>query len=237
MKTTLFALILMLALPTTAQEILMDEIVEDEETRLPTGPGKDKFGHVYLAYGMITNFDEEAGAEINLGLSYCYSLGFRQKYKVFSHYSMGFDLAYYIQDYNIKQHDNKIFANTTEHTSERYISHNIGLEYFHRVNFIESGDNMGFFMDIGAYAALSFRNKHITKDKEPFANTNSNVRVVNNTNLDYDNFYQYGVRARLGFRKFSIFGDYRLSRLFNDEVPMYPDLPSIIIGLQIGLHR
>jgi hypothetical protein len=83
--------------------------------------------------------------------------------------------------------------------------------------------------------------KHISIENHQSPNIQFARRTrIASRNLDYVNEFNYGIQARLGFRKFSFFGMYRMSDFITNRyrnAPFeFPEMPRLIIGFQIGLH-
>ncbi|MFW5886746.1 MAG: hypothetical protein ACOCUL_03215 [Bacteroidota bacterium] len=239
MKNTRFCLtfliILLFTLNIRAQEVLMNEEVKDEKERLQEGPNLEKFWHPYISFGLITDFDESAGARINLGRSWYFQLGYRQKYKISEYFSLGYDLSYSYKTYNLTQENEKIFPTDSLYNKEKINFNNFGLELYTRFNFSKRGDQLGTYLDIGPYINWAFNVKNVIKQNDFPIDNLANQKIITYKRLQYTRNYNYGLRGRLGFRKYIIFGEYRLSNIIQQDF-QYPELPRLTLGLQFAIY-
>ena len=81
-----------------AQEVVMDIDVEEQYSSTH-GPNMRHYGHIYMGFGLILDFDEEHGAAINPWRSSNFTFGYRYKLKLLSFYAIGLDLNFRIDDY------------------------------------------------------------------------------------------------------------------------------------------
>ena len=70
------------------------------------------------------------------------------------------------------------------------------------------------------------------KDELP----NGNIVSTTVTRLNYLNDGNYGAYAQFGINRYVVYAKYRLSDMFNNSV-QYSELPRLIVGFQIGLHK
>ncbi len=221
-----------------SQTILLEENVKNDTVVKTNGPNLKNFSHLYVGYGMILGPSDGVGSNITTGLSYEISLGYRYKRKICNFYAIGFDVHYNTLSYRIAQDDDKILPNISSHDKEKIIFHNWGAEVYNRFNFGKRGNQVGNFLDIGAYANWISNSVHYTKDDVASANINFNnaeVVEVYNKKLLYTEDFSYGVKARVGINRYSVFAEYRLSDLFKSEY-IYSELPRLTVGVEIGIH-
>jgi hypothetical protein len=235
-KIILFLIFILPTFGLKSQTVLMDEDVKDSD---PTdvGPNKKKFGHFYVGFGSIVGPSESDSVATRPFRSYEYTFGYRFKYRISQLYSLGFDLNYNSKSYSIKQDSFKIFPNGTLHDKEKLQLRNVGVDIYNRFNYGKRGNQIGNYIDIGAYLDWSPNPTYITFDKYSIVNSvgASNTRQVHK-GLIYVNPINYGLLARIGFNKFSFYGSYRLTDIFYKNY-IYTELPRIIAGIQIGLHK
>jgi len=217
------------------QEVLLEKDVESDTLPKTWGPNRANFGHLYIDYGMFATNAESKFAEILQAKSYTFSIGYRYKKKICELYSVGLDFGYYEVTYFLRQYDLKILPNDITHDKEKYNFDNFYMEIYNRFNYGKRGDHIGNFIDIGGYGNLAFSIHHITIDRD-IENDNFAEEVeVKNKKLTYTEIYSYGLRARIGFNRYVISANYRLSDLFKDSYNL-PELPRLSCGLQIGFH-
>lgn len=226
-----------------SQTILMEEDV-NADTLPPTfGPNLKNFVHSYFRYGFVAGKSEGAGAEIIPGLSNEFSFGIRYKRKMNNFYALGFDVFYNKINYRLKQISSKVFPDTLHnHIAEKFFYNNFGLEIYNRFNFGKRGNILGNFLDLGGYGEWGFSIKHFFKDDLDTAQTGAKMREITNKKLLYANNLNYGATLRFGMNRFILYGKYRLSDIFKanylaENKLKYPELPRLIVGLEIGLVK
>lgn len=216
------------------QETVLEKEVTDKTFNKEQGPNLKKFDHLYVfANAYIEGTDE---VEIRHLLSNSFGLGYRYKYKVLSFYNIGFDLGYEMMNYNLKQNDTKEVPNSTTHEKERITFHELDLELYQRFQIGKTGNMIGFFIDLGAFAGLVYGARHIYQDElteeDPYK---AEIRIVKNKKLDYTENLIYGLRGRFGYNNVAICGTYRIADLFKEPYG-FKELPRFSIGVQFGLH-
>lgn len=235
-KTLVLLALAFIATNLYGQEILLEQDVQKDTLQAKRGPNLKNYSHVYLGYGFVLGSPQAIGSAIRYGNSTDFNVGFRYKRKITNFYALGFDLGYGLTSYNLKQQEGKILPDTLFHESEKINFNHFGLMLYNRFNFGKRGNIIGNFIDIAAYGNYDFSIKHIYTERYVNPNAaNAHVTKVVNRRLIYTNPFNYGVQARLGFNRFVFYGSYRLSDQFKKEF-MYPELPRLIVGLQIGLH-
>ena len=216
-----------------SQKILLDKDVS-KAYKILHGPNSSSFKQFFFGTGIIPAENNNSGAEINTWKSGYLIVGFRQKFKVMSFYSLGYEIEYSNLRYNLKQNEDKTFPDVTLHDNERLKFNSLGISAFNRVNIGKRGNIIGKFIDVGAYANWVYRTVHSAKDDDYDAENMSDVRVVKNIGLKYISNYQYGLIARAGINWIALKGTYRLSDLFKTKYDL-PELPRFQIGFEITL--
>lgn len=235
-KVTLSVSMLFLVNMAFSQGVVLEQDVNKDSIPPTFGPNLKNYGHTYIGLGWVLGQSDSAGATINMGSSTDFVVGYRYKRKLSNFYAIGFDLNYGVTSFNLKQDSSKILPNGVLHDKEKLNTNQLGLILYNRFNFGKRGNYLGKFIDLGGYGNFTFNVKHIYKDSYVIANSdNASVRKVVNTGLVYTNPVNYGVQARIGFNRYVFYGSYRLSDLFKSNF-IYPELPRIIIGFQIGMH-
>ncbi len=140
-----------------------------------------------------------------------------------------------LMTYHIKQQREKKFPTSEIHKKEALVFNNFGFEYFNRINFIQHGNRIGTFLDVGLYLNWAYRTKYFVKDKNNRENSFSKIEEHTYKDLSYTKPINYGLKFRLGFNRYVFTGSYRLSDLFNEEVDM--ELPLYSVGIQLGIHK
>jgi len=191
---------------------------------------------------------DAVGSEIKYGSSSDFVYGYRYKRKLSEFYAVGFDIFYHSTAFHLKQGPNKVLPNNILHDDkgekEKLTFHNLSLGLYNRFNFGKRGNYIGNFIDLGARVDWAFSVVHFTKDRYEIANINNGgVEKTKTAGLVYTKPIYYNVFARFGFNKFVITASYRLSDLFKEDPELYkgydkyPELPLLIVGVEIGLHK
>ena len=219
------------------QKILMDKDVSKAYKNIE-GPNTKSFKQLVIGTGMIVGGSPEL--EINNLRSGYFSAGFRQKFKVLSFYSAGYEIGYNALRFNIKQTEDKMIPNNILHDKEKLRFHDFYLMLFNRLNFGKRGNVIGRFIDFGGYVDYVFSSSHYTKDRieesafssEP--DVYADVTVVKHSKLDYVRPFGYGVFARAGINWFAVKVTYRVSELFREKYD-WPELPRVYIGIELTI--
>ena len=247
MRYYLIGFCLLLFTGSFSQSILMEENVK-ADTIIPTfGPNMKNYYHFYIGYGMILG-PGEVGSEINYGRSYDLSFGALYKRKVNNHYAVGIDLLLHQTSFNIKQDTSKILPNDSMHKNEKLIFYNLSLGLFNRINYGKRGNYMGNYIELGVRIDWPFLVVHYTKDKYPVATGNNGGTVRTRTSaLLFTEAFNYSVYARIGFTRYALTASYRLSELFvkdkevyqqyGTDLETYPELPALMVGIEISLYK
>ena len=232
MKKYIFILLFgSIAITGFSQTVLLHEDVKDTVLG-KRGPNLKNFSHFYFGIGFIAGKPDSTGSDINSLRSVNVVFGYRYKLKICNFYSIGYDIAYNSYSYFLKQNSTKITPDTVLHEKEKLNFGNLGLSLYMRFNFGRRGNHIGKFVDIGGYGDWTFNAVNFTKDK----NSNGNIVKSRISNLHYFNSTNYGLMARIGFNRYVIYGNYRLSDIFKSSCN-FSELPRLTIGLQIGFHK
>ena len=235
-KLQLLLCLLVLSVQGYAQSILLEQDVNKDTIVKTFGPNLKNFSHFYYGFGALSSPVEGKGLELNYLLSNEFSLGLRYKRKVNNVYSFGGDLNCAIQSYNITQNNQKTFPDGIVHKKQRLVTRNFGLEFYNRLNFGKRGNYIGNFIDVLAFGQWDFFPTTVTFDTFKTENgiLAGKTKQIQ-SKLSYINPINYGIGARIGFNKFVFYGSYRLSNMFYNSFH-FPEVPRLIVGLQLGLH-
>ncbi len=230
-KLILFLAAFFIAFSTFSQNIVMHQTVDD--TIIPKhGPNLRNYSHFYVGYGFIAGKPDAIGSDINYGNSGNFVFGFRYKFKICKFWAIGYDIDLNTYSYNLKQDSTKITPNKILHKKESLNTTNLGMGLYTRFNFGRRGNQIGKFIDLGAYGDFMVAAKNYTKDEL----NNGNIVKTTISKLKYFEPLNYGATARIGFNRYVLYGNYRISDMFESSY-IYPELPRITIGLQIGFHK
>ncbi len=221
--------------PAFAQESLLEKEVVLPE-RASFGPNGKYFSHFYGGVGLVAGKPEFGGADIRYGYSRNFEIGKRYKFKWSEYWSAGFDLYYKRLIFDLVQENEKVFPTNRVEEKEQLVLRQLGTTLFIRLNFKPRGDYMGTFLDLGGFGSFAVDRRFLAWQTSPDpAYQALNSKVVYNR-LEYLHPYLYGLSARLGFNRYVLTGSFRLSDLFRDNYPEYPELPRWSLGVQVGIH-
>lgn len=212
-----------------SQRFLLFENVDQELEERSTnyGPNKRHFVYPYLMGGQILGTSSDS-LPVNYLQSGSFGMGLKYKHKLTSWWSHGLDLAYHYQHFGIAQESTKKFPDTEEYKKEKLAQHQLAGTYFWRFKLGRAGNYLGKYLDLGGYGAWSFTNNHIYK---------TDKIKVKNKQPDYMEEFEYGVMARIGVPRVSLYGKYRLSSLIKDQNNKSWELPAFTIGLELNLAK
>jgi hypothetical protein len=230
MKNKLFLFFWLMSFSAFGQTVLLNVDKGKETFNLENGPNLKKFSHMYLRMAFLVSADKP-GAKIIYGSSVNLALGVRNKYKISSVYSIGFEADIQYTDYKMKQTEYKILPDTIiNNISQRLDYSSIALGYFNRINFDpQRGNFIGTYLDVGIVGEFHYSIKSISKNEMP----DGTERKVVNSKLKYTNNTNVKAIARLGYSHFNLYGSYRLTDLFKSDSG-FPDLPRVVFGIELS---
>ena len=202
------------------------------------GPNTKSFKQLFIGTGLVINNSQDI--EINTLRSGYFAVGFRQKFKLLSFYSIGYEAGYNAWHFNIKQSEDKMIPNMDLHDKEKLRFHSGNILLFNRLNIGKRGNVIGRFIDFGGYMNYIFSTSHYTKDRiqdnipPSDQDVHAEIRIVKNTGLDYVQSFGYGLFGRAGINWFALKVTYRMSDLFKGKYD-WPELPRIYIGFEMTI--
>lgn len=225
-----------LSVALSAQEEGIDEYGRDLDgmSLLKSGPNKDKYTHIFVAYGFLLGDPESDSAKIIYGKSSTFQVGLLFKWRMAKLLELGFDLSYHYSAFHLQQDSSKVIPNSVLHDKGKMLFNNLMLTPFARIKFKNKYHSTGTFLDLGGFAGFTYRAVHYTIDYNLVPN--SHRTKMRDIRLAYNKWYSYGLMARLGFNRIIFYGKYRMSDLFKAKFD-YPELPRYEVGLMIGFHH
>jgi hypothetical protein len=212
-----------------AQQVMLSEDVAIDSTISKRGPNRKHYTHSFMSLGSAVDPGSAGAKVVQPKLDY-FSFGIRYKRRLAEHFAVGFDMAYGVEDYRLKQEAGKKLPDTLLNSRERMIFNNFTTGLYMRFNFGKRGNQLGKYLDLGGYGNIVFGHTHFLKNKQADGST-IRSRI---TGLNYYQLLNYGLSARVGFNKFILFGQYRVSNMFYGDKNL-PELPRILAGLQFVL--
>ncbi|MEI6407772.1 MAG: hypothetical protein WCR52_00180 [Bacteroidota bacterium] len=214
----------------SAQDVVfkMDPAVDTTEDK--SGPNLKNYWHPYISFGMCID-PGSAGATVKQPHLDQFSFGFRYKNRLAEHLAVGLDISYNVNDYSLKQNASKTLPDTVQYKKQGMIFYNAQVGAYIRFNFGKRGNTLGNYLDLGAYGDYVVSHVQFTKFNLP----DGSIVRARRTQLDYYQKINYGLLARIGFKKLVIYGQYRLSDMFYPSLKM-AELPRIQAGIQFILR-
>lgn len=235
MKTILFLIIFFnLFYGGYAQTVLLEQNLKADTIRHESGQNLKHFLHGYAGLGFIAGAPSGTGNSIINGLSNSFLLGLRYKRKFSGWYAAGYSCSISSDSYRIRQNQHRDSADGPSHKSEKLVLTNLSVDVYNRFNFGKRGNIIGKYIDLGVYGTWTPFSKLSVKDVERLNNKDV-ISKKNTRRLSYIEPFGYGLTARMGVNRYSLFVTYRASGLFKNSF-FYGDLPDYIVGLQIGLY-
>jgi hypothetical protein len=213
-----------------AQEYVVTEDNAIDSTIEKRGPNRKHYRHSYMNFGFSLDAGE-AGAKVQRPRLDQFVFGVRYKRRIAEHFAIGYDINYTVNDYRLVQEEGKLLPDTLQNKRERMIFNIFEGGLYMRLNVGKRGNQLGKYIDLGAYGSATVAHTHFTVNKLSDGTT---VRARRN-GLDYFQRFNYGLNARLGINKLVLFGKYRLSDLFYADKNL-PELPRIMAGLEFVLR-
>jgi hypothetical protein len=228
----LFIIMAVIAAGSNAQSVLLEKDLDESVYLKKKGPNKKRFLHLYYDYELYAPAESKALYEF--AYSYRWYVGLRNYHRIASHYIMGLSLEFGWENFRIEQNNQKTFPATGIHKKETLGTSNIGLEYFNRILFTEREHALGIWVDAGIYGNLNLNSRHVVKDKaDPSADVRYHKEI--NRGLKYLNPWEYGVKGRIGYKRYALTGTYRFSDwLTNPDIN--PEPPRITLGFELGIY-
>ncbi|MBI2967537.1 MAG: hypothetical protein HYY40_06965 [Bacteroidetes bacterium] len=228
-------------MPVRSQDILLEQDVNADTVVPSFGPNRKVFRHFFGGLGFVVGPDNPGG-EVRYGYSKEFYGGLRYKFRISNFYALGFDIGWRNSNYTLKKTPGKILPNNIQHDKERLFYNTAFLTFYNRINFGRRGDHIGRFLDIGARVNWAFNVIHFTKDKLDTAGINNGgIIKTRTTQLLYTKPFFFDAVVRVGINRYVFFVSYRLSELFKPVDPeltlLYPDLPLIMAGMEVGFHK
>lgn len=212
-----------------AQQVMLSEDVAIDSTIAKRGPNRKHHTHSFMSFGASVD-EGSAGAKVVRPRMDYFNIGVRYKRRLAEHFAVGFDVTYGLEDYRLKQEAGKKLPDTLLNDRERMIFSSIAGGVYMRFNYGRRGNQLGRYIDLGGYGNIVFDHTHFTKNKK----TDGSTIRSRTTGLNYYQLLNYGLSARVGFNKFILFGQYRVSNMFYGDKNL-PELPRILAGLQFVL--
>jgi hypothetical protein len=217
-----------------SQEIVLEKNLSKSVLFQKSGINHNHFGYVVSNYSLYL-LKKNDDLHVIPAKSHTFSAGYRWNHRVYRIFSMGFTGSYLYEVFALKQETGKIFPNSILHQREKVQKHSMATEIYSRVTLKKEYDQLGVYLDIGAYGSLSLATRHKMHDKNNDPAYLGSTRDVTLKKLDYIEPFNYGVLFRLGRNRFSFFTGIRMSRWLKNSYD-FAQPPKTSLGLDISLY-
>jgi hypothetical protein len=228
--TSIFACLSVLSMSVCAQEEILEMNPAVDTVESVKGPNRKHFVHPFMSFGMCVDAGE-TGAQVKQPRIDQFSFGVRYKRRIAEHFAWGWDLAYNVNDYSLKQNLIKTTPDSFLYDRQRMLFYNAQAGLYLRINYGKRGNTLGKYIDLAGYGDAVIAHTLYTK----YHLMDNSVVRSRRTGLGYFQRLNYGAQVRFGFKKMIIYGQYRLSDMFY-KPENFAELPRIIAGIQFSLR-
>lgn len=228
--TSIFACLLVLSMSVFAQEEILEMNPAVDTIEPVKGPNRKHFVHPFMSFGMCVDAGE-TGAQVKQPRIDQYSFGIRYKRRLAEHFAWGWDLAYNVNDFSLKQDVTKTTPDPISYDRQRMIFYNAQVGLYVRINYGKRGNTLGKYIDLAGYGDAVIAHTLYTK----YHLLDNSVVRSRRSGLGYFQRLNYGAQVRFGFKKVIIYGQYRISDMFYKPENL-AELPRIIAGIQFSLR-
>ena len=228
--TSIFACFLVISMSVFAQEEILEMNPAVDTIEPVKGPNRKHFVHPFMSFGMCVDAGE-TGAQVKQPRIDQFSFGVRYKRRIAEHFAWGWDLAYNVNDYSLKQNLIKTTPDSFLYDRQRMLFYNAQAGLYVRINYGKRGNTLGKYIDLAGYGDAVIAHTLYTK----YHLMDNSVVRSRRTGLGYFQRLNYGAQVRFGFKKMIIYGQYRLSDMFY-KPENFAELPRIIAGIQFSLR-
>ncbi len=214
-----------------AQKQIIHHNLRQDTLKINTGPNAKKFGYFTFFFGGIipdSKIIEPANSH-EIGISRI------SKRKLNKNFSLGYDWGFSYRNYRIHDTTYYPFPPMAKLEKERIYVRNLHLKPWVRITLGSRGNTLGKYIDLGAYGEWSFLRTHYYKFSVPKGTPHG---VEGEYLLRKQKWFlplNYGVMARIGIKKWSIYGTYRISNMFSSNI-FFKELPRTTVGITYAIY-
>lgn len=239
-KALALAFIGVWVVPASAQDTIVDKDVDAQIEEPLEGPRADFT--VFVDYGLSVILP---GGEVdtiqNEGFSNYFWYGVLMQRNLGGHFGIGGNVNYVRSVHRVAQASNNPLNYGNINNTQKLVHNGLGVSGHVRLYLTNRGNNLGKYIDAGAYANYYIGERMTTVNDGDLASPFGAEEVETNlTKLGYVSNLEYGGMARIGLGAFYFFGKYRLSDLFvansnmNDGVKL-PEFERLSIGVGLSV--
>lgn len=208
-----------------SQNVILEQDVNADTVIPDFGKNRRHFTSVFFDVGFPVG--QTSGGDsiptILMGASWNFRYGLSYKLRLSNFYSLLGQVSYQRSAYH--------FDTEKPVSSGKLVFNDVAAEFSNRFNFDRHGDYTGYYLELGISGAYTFMNKYKSTadadDKAVFKKIRTSLH-----GLDYVEPLAYAAHARLGFNRYVLFGEYRISDKLKPEVGY--QLPPLSVGFRIS---
>lgn len=217
-----------------AQEIMLDKDSQKSVITKKAGINHKSFGYLFVNY-QVYAYKSSSNLDIETIKSHNFSIGYRRIYRITDFYSLAGGLSFLNDSYTIHQGGNKTFPTSQIHESERVLTYNFSGEIYNRFILKKEYDQLGLFLDIGAYGSVSLGSRHKMFDSSTNSGFFGKTQELKVKGLKYIEPVTYGLSIRFGYNRFTFVLRHRLSNWLKSSYG-FPQPPKTSLGLELNLY-
>jgi hypothetical protein len=222
MKYITGVLLMLITLTASAQTVELEQDVDSDTVISKFGRNRQHFVSTVMGLGYyIGNVDHDS-IQLRDNRSSRFTYGVYYKYKASKAYSLVASVNYGYSEFN--------FITPEDVKYDRLILGDFNAEVGNRINFGKRGNRIGNYFEVTISGDYIFRTKEERKQTIDNPAVPYKVLKTDRVGLNYVEPFNYTVHARLGFNKFVLAADYRLSDVTNEKLDV--DLPPLTVGLR-----
>lgn len=221
----------MFSLHTNAQSVLLERDLSESVYVKKKGPNKNRFMHLYYDFASYYTLGQN-DVMFDDGSSFRSYVGARNYYRLATSYIMGFALEFGWENFNVKK--DAILFSDEDHDKEKLGTTNLGIEYFNRMLITQRESTLGYWVDAGVYFNYNLASRYVTRDELPSGDAFGTHKEIYK-GVELLNKWEYGLKARIGYKRYALVSTYRLSSWFSDA-PSLVEPQKFSIGFELGLY-
>ena len=208
-----------------AQSVVMEQDVNKDTIVRNFGKNRSHYIGTHMSFGILSGQIDSDSVQLKDAESSRFNWGIYYKARVSNIYSVVLSA-----DYHFTQFD---FTSPEDTKYDRLNMSDLGLDLANRFNFGKRGNAIGNYLELGASIDYTVHTKRESKQVLDDESLDYKSRKMEFTGLRYVNPLNYYAHARLGFNKFVLTADYRLSNVMKDNVGF--NLPPLYFGFRLDM--
>ncbi|MEA2042799.1 MAG: hypothetical protein U9N85_09640 [Bacteroidota bacterium] len=214
----------------------------EENSKKATKAYKDNIFSSAMSWDLYVGPSEGTGADILYGSSHNFTYGMKYIRNLSSVIGAGLGIHYQYQAFHIDQVADKQVPNSDVHDREILKMNNLGADVEFRFTLKRDKKKALVYIGIGGYGNWAYDAKHQTQDETDMTSSSNGYEYTTMVfdGLNYIEPLNYGVSARIGYKMFSLVGQYRMSDYFTSDFKTDRsdgEFPRLSLGLEFSTGR